>query len=525
MASSDPRRIVALLVLDGWGLSVRESGNAIMQADTPVMDELFGNRPSGVLSASGESVGLPHGLVGNSEVGHLHLGAGRVVKQDLTRINESIMDGTFYQNPVFISAVHHAKSNGTSLHLMGLLSHGQVHADAAHLYALLELIKQQGFEKEVYIHVFADGRDTHPRQAKDSVRELEEVTKRLGLGTIATVSGRQYAMDRAHNWKRIRKVYQAIVDGEGPTAHDAEHALESAYKQGLSDQRIPPTVLTGEDGKPLATMQDEDVVIFFNLRSDRARQLTKPFVLHEDFEFFDRKRVLHDLYFVGMTNFGDDLPMSIAFPAHPVKNAIPEVLSSQHGVRQLYVAEEEKFAHVSYFFRGGSSVPYGNEERVMVDSIDNALYEEHPGMSSSEVANIVVSAIESTEDHLFVMANIPNADVLGHLGNVETAVHGIEHADREIGRIVEAVKKRGGHLVVTADHGNAEEMKDPETGEALTSHTTNPVPCVVVSEREDLPDHLPDGGLENVAPTVLDLLDVEQPEEMTAKSLIRQQND
>ncbi len=512
------QRLAVLLVLDGWGLAVRREGNAIAQANIPTMTKLFSEGPHAVLSASGESVGLPHGLMGNSEVGHLHLGAGRVVPQDLVRINEAITNGTFFHNPVFISAIHHARSNGTRLHVMGLLSHGGVHSEAAHLYALLQLIQQQGFDKDVYLHIFTDGRDTAPQSAKGLMNELVRYTTDLGVGKIATIAGRHYAMDRAHNWERVQKVYEAVVEGKGLQAHDAEHVIDAAYKEGQTDQTILPTVLVDENGKPVATMEDRDVVIFFNLRSDRARQLTKPFVLTE-FPFFERKKVLHDLYFVGMTNFGDDLPMSIAFPADYVKNALPETLARAHNVEQYYVAEEEKYAQVAYFFHGGSSIPYANEKKCMVDSLGIASYIDQPEMSTKSVADAVIQEVEHAEKNFFALANFANADVLAHTGDFAATVKGIEAVDAQVARVLAAVQKRGGSLVVTADHGHAEEMLDAETGNPRTAHTSHPVPCAIVTDRR-LPKRLPEGGLANVAPTILDLLGIEKPAEMTEESLL-----
>ncbi|MCA9375653.1 MAG: 2,3-bisphosphoglycerate-independent phosphoglycerate mutase [Candidatus Doudnabacteria bacterium] len=518
MTNRSQHQRVVLLVLDGWGLSLHEEGNAIARANTPVMDRLVSSEFGTVLSASGESVGLPHGLAGNSEVGHLHLGSGRIVPQDLTRINAAIQDGTFFQNPVFLSALHHARSNGSKLHIMGLLSHGGVHSEASHLYALLEMIRDRGFEKETFLHIFTDGRDTPPRHAQTQLAELQEIMNELGCGHIASVSGRHYAMDRAHNWKRVQKVYDVMVEGKGQTATSAQEAIERAYDQGLDDQHIPPTVITNGGDAPVATLAEDDVVIFFNLRSDRARQLTKPFVLR-DFSFFPRKTVLDHVHFVGMTNFGDDLPMSIAFPADPVRNAIPEVLSRRQNLRQLYIAEEEKFAHVSYFFRGGSSIPYDNEERVMVDSLDIESYKAKPDMSSNEVTELVEKAVRSAEGELFVLANYPNADVLGHTGDLEATIQAIEALDVHIGELVKVAEETNTHLIITADHGNAEELIDPETGEVRTQHTTNPVPCILLTPRE-LPKTLQEGGLINVAPTILDLLGIEPPTEMTATSLV-----
>lgn len=505
------------IVLDGWGLALPSRGNAIELAKTPVFDNLWKNYSQTSLQASGEVVGLPQGVMGNSEVGHINLGAGRVVKQDLKIINESIEDETFFQNPVLLSAIQHAKANGSNLHLMGLLSDGGVHSDIHHLYALLDLIKRSKFSKEVYIHGFTDGQDTPHKSALKYLRDLDKKIKEYGVGKVASLAGRYYAMDRAHNWERNQMVYDMLVNGQGKRAKNPFAAVEKAYREGKTDEFIEPTIISS-DHKPVSTINDRDVVIFFNLRSDRARQLTKPFVLH-DFDLFPRKKHLEDLFYVGLTNFGDDLPMSIAFPEFRVKNALPEYLGQFSNFKQLYIAEEEKFAHVAYFFHGGSSVPIANEERIMISSPDVDTYDQQPEMSAGEVTDVIKNNLERARIHDFIMVNFANPDMLGHTGKLPAVIKGVEYVDKCLGRIMAVIDRLDGQAVITADHGNAEKMIDPETGEENTTHTTNPVPFIVF-DKHRRKKKLKEGILGNVAPSVLDLLSLDKPEEMDRGSLL-----
>lgn len=506
-----------LIILDGWGLSIPSKGNAIAKARTPNFNNLWEHYPKTTLQASGEAVGLPHGLMGNSEVGHINLGAGRVVKQDLTIINESIEDGTFFQNPVLLSAIQHARANGSNLHLMGLLSDGGVHSDIHHLYALLKLISESSYNKEVYIHGFTDGQDTAHKSAKKYLEDLEKKIKKYKTGRLASLAGRYYAMDRAHNWERNKMVYDMLVHGKASKARSPYEVVEQAYAQGKTDEFIEPTIILN-DHQPIAKIKDRDVIIFFNLRSDRARQLTKPFVLY-DFDLFDRGNYLGDLFFVGMTNFGDDLPMSIAFPDYRVKNSLPEFLGNFKSLKQLYIAEEEKFAHVAYFFHGGSSVAIPNEERIMIASPEVKSYASVPPMSAGEVTKVITENITRARLHDFILVNYANPDMLGHTGNFRAVVEGVEYVDGCLGKLLKALDVVGGRAVVTADHGNAERMLDPETGEADTKHTTNPVPFIIYDKRVKN-KKLKEGLLGNVAPSVLGLMNIDKPEEMTEASIL-----
>lgn len=509
-------RPVVLTILDGFGMNMSTRGNAVYHAKKPTFDMLMKRYPSAVLQASGEAVGLPHGLMGNSEVGHINLGAGRVVKQELTKINEAIENKSFFKNPVLLSAIQHAKANGAKLHIMGLISDGRVHSDYHHVLALLQMIKDNDFDKEVFIHAFTDGRDVAPRSAAEYFSVLQKEMDEIGVGTIATAVGRSIAMDRAHNWERIKMTYELLTEGKGKKVTAVQEGIDDLYTDEWSnDQHIEPMVMVDQQGNPKAVIEDRDVVIFINLRSDRARQLSKPFVL-KDFDEFERKVVLKDIFFVGLTNFGEDLPMSIAFPEFPVDNALPQILSEK-GLRQLYIAEEEKYAHVTYFFHGGLTTDYPGETKVIVDSKSEEDYRLHPEMSLETVTEKVVSAIHSRE-YDFILLNIANPDMVGHTGDFDAAVKAIEFSDKSVGMIYEAVKKVDGVLVLTSDHGNADEMIDPETGEVVTKHSTHPVPFILADHTEDLV--IEEGNLGDVAPTILHLFGIEKPKEMTGESLI-----
>lgn len=506
---------VILVVLDGFGMSIAYQGNAITTAKTPSFSFLWENYPRTILAASGEAVGLPHGLAGNSEVGHLNMGAGRIVKQELTKINEAIKNKSFFQNPVLLSAIKWAKASKTNLHLMGLLSDGGVHADYRHLFALLKLIKNSGLKKNVFIHAFTDGRDVAPRSAEKYFHELEARIEEIGLGKVASLVGRGYAMDRAHNWERVKIVYEMMTEGKARHAKDPIEALQKDYGQGLSDQFIEPTIIAKNHEFP-GKLRDNDAIIFFNLRSDRSRQLSKPFVL-KDFKIFKRKITLNNLFFVGLTNFGDDLPMSVAFPEFPISNTLPSVLGRQYGLKQFYIAEEEKFAHVTYFFHGGSSLAVPNEKRIMIDSVDIKNYASLPEMSSKKVTETLLKQLKKKEDD-FYMVNFANSDMVAHTGDFKATVKAIEIVDRYLGEIYAEVKKQNGTLIVTADHGNAEGMIDPETNAIVTRHTNSPVPFIIMNHLGKRV--LREGVLGNVAPTILDLLEIEKPREMTEESLL-----
>lgn len=509
-------RPVVLTVLDGVGMNMSTRGNAVHHAKKPFFDYLMKNYPSTVLQASGEAVGLPRGLMGNSEVGHINLGAGRIVKQELTKINEAIENESFARNPVLLSAIQHAKANGSKLHIMGLMSDGRVHSDYNHVFELLKMIKNNDYKKEVFIHAFTDGRDVAPRSALEYFTALQKKMDEIGKGTLASVVGRSIAMDRAHNWERIQKTYELLTEGKGKKITNIHDCVGECYTNDwANDQHIQPTVVVDENENPRAVIEDRDVVIFINLRSDRARQLSKPFVLKE-FSEFERNVVLKDIFFVGLTNFGDDLPMSIAFPEFPVANTLPEVLS-ERGMKQLYIAEEEKYAHVTYFFHGGSTTDYPGEKKIIIDSKSEEDYRKSPEMSLATVVEKLVQNIKSDEFD-FLMVNIANPDMVGHTGDFDAAVKAFEIVDSELKKVYEAVKEVDGVLMITSDHGNIDEMLDPENEEVVTKHSTHPVPFILVDHTQNL--EIEEGNLGDVAPTILHLLGIKKPKEMTGESLI-----
>jgi 2,3-bisphosphoglycerate-independent phosphoglycerate mutase len=511
---------VVLIVMDGYGCNDNPRGNAITQAETPVLDRLVAANPHGLLGASGLSVGLPEGQMGNSEVGHLNLGAGKVVYQDFTRVSKSIEDGDFFQNPALLAACRHAVENGSILHVMGLIGYGGVHAHQQHLYAVLDLSHRQGVQN-VAIHAFTDGRDTLPHDALKAIRDLESKLSELDLGAIATVSGRYYAMDRDRRWDRSEKAYRALVKGEGEEAASAEHAIQQSYDAGVTDEFILPTVIK-LDGRPVATVGNGDAAIVFNFRTDRPRQLVRAFV-QPDFEGFDRGPILNDLEFVTMTEYEKDLPVKIAFPSQDVEMPLARVVS-EHGLKQLHGAETEKYAHVTFFFNGGREQPFPGEDRILVPSPRHVgTYDKIPEMSAEGIADQVVESLKR-KDYGFVLVNFANADMVGHTGSMEAAVKAVETVDRCVGRVVDAAVEKGGVVVITADHGNAEQMVDYETGGPFTSHTIDyPVPIVVVvgNNRKFLDCRIRAGGvLADVAPTVLFLMGLSRPPQMEGKNLL-----
>ncbi|RJQ52277.1 MAG: 2,3-bisphosphoglycerate-independent phosphoglycerate mutase [Actinobacteria bacterium] len=506
-----PRPLV-LVVLDGWGVGSGGPEDATAVADTPNLDRLERECPHTTLKSSGLAVGLPEGQMGNSEVGHLNLGAGRVVYQDLTRISAAIDDGTFFGNPVLVEACERAKRSRGALHLMGLLSDGGVHSQLTHLFALLELAKRQGQEK-VFLHMFLDGRDVPPQSALTYVDELERECARLGVGAIATIMGRYYAMDRDKRWERVKKAWDAIVHGEGQKAASAREAVERSYAEGAVDEFVVPAVIE-HHGAPLGKVRDGDTVVFFNFRSDRARELTWAFVL-SDLEGLDRGRV-PKVYYATMTEYDERLVVPIAFPQEELKNTIADVLSA-HGLRQFHTAETEKYAHVTFFLNGGVEEPKPGEDRLMVPSPKVPTYDMQPEMSAFGVAGKVVEAIgKDVYDVIFV--NFANGDMVGHTGVMEAAVKAVEAVDDCIGRIVKALGEAGGEAIILSDHGNAEKMFD-ESGGPFTAHTSEEVPCIYVTARKDV--RLRSGGrLSDVAPTMLEILGIPQPAEMTGESLL-----
>ena len=498
--------LVGLVVLDGWGLNPKRENNAVALARTPVMDALMARYPHATLTTCGEAVGLPAGQMGNSEVGHLNLGAGRIVYQDLTRIDRAVADGTLASNAVLADALARAKPKGR-VHFIGLLSPGGVHSHEKHLFALIDAAEAAGVPR-VLVHAFLDGRDTPPRSAKASIVATE--THLRSRGAIATVSGRFYAMDRDKRWDRTEKAYRAMVEAAGPTAPTAEKALEAAYARHENDEFVVPTVIDGADG----AIGKGDVVIAFNFRPDRMRQISRA-LGDPSFDAFARPKAPLDLRYVCMTEYDETFPYPVLFTDEPLKKTIGEVVSAA-GIRQLRIAETEKYAHVTYFFNGSEETPFPGEERVLVPSPKVATYDQKPAMSAVEVTDEAVRRLSGSDIGFFVL-NYANADMVGHTGILDAAIKAVETVDTGLGRIVAAVEARGGVVMVTADHGNAEQMVDASTGEPQTAHTLNPVP-VLMAGGPPLPLH--PGILADVAPTLLQIMGLEAPPEMTGKSLL-----
>ncbi len=502
------KKPVMLVIMDGFGCSDRKQDNAVAQADLHVLPKLWKEYPHSYLGASGEDVGLPHGQIGNSEVGHLNIGAGRIVYQALTKITKDIQNGAFFKKPVLVEAMERARQQGTALHLLGLVSPGGVHSSEQHLFGLLQMAKQYGLSK-VYIHAFLDGRDVLPRSAGEYLQELEDKCAELGVGEIATISGRYYAMDRDKRWERVEKAYDAIALGQGPAEPDAQTCLEHSYANDISDEFVVPTIIRRH------AVEDGDSIIFFNFRPDRARQLTEAFV-SDGFAGFSRPKKLA-VYFATMTRYEDDLPAHVVYDKERIPDTLGEVLGKA-GKTQLRIAETEKYAHVTYFFNGGEETPNPGEDRILVPSPKVATYDLQPEMSAPVVTEKVIEQIKAgTYD--MIMLNFANADMVGHTGVFAAAVKAVETVDACIGQIVEALRTVDGQLLIIADHGNAEQMADPETGSPYTAHTTNHVPCILVSE-EHKGDTLHDGILADVAPTMLSLAGMAIPNAMTGKSLL-----
>jgi 2,3-bisphosphoglycerate-independent phosphoglycerate mutase len=505
-----------LIILDGWGISARREGNAVALSKTPFLDKIQADFTSTQLQACCESVGLPPNIMGNSEVGHLNMGAGRIVTQDLKIINDAIASGTFFANPTLLAALNHVRQHNSKLHLVGMISDGLVHSDIRFLYALLKMCRQNNIEK-VYIHAITDGIDVSRRSAKRYLKNLEEKIKEYGCGRIVTIGGRYYAMDRSHNYDRTARAYHAMVHGIGPFEKTAAAAIDRAYQYDLNDDMIEPTVIS-DSYKPHALVEAGDAFIFFNLRSDRTRQLSKPFVL-PDFDFFDRGPQIQNLNFVGMTNFGDDLPMAIAYLENRLVNSLPENLGRNAKISQLYISEEEKFSHVAYFFHGGSSQQYAKEKRIMVPSQKVKSYAQLPEMSAAAVTQGILQELADNQPE-FTLVNYANPDIVGHTGDLKAAIRALEFLDGQVQTVVKSVLQQQGTIFVTADHGNCEEMIDPKTKEILRKHTTNPVPFIVISDNPALKNiKLESGALGNIAPTVLKTMGLEIPREMTSPPL------
>lgn len=505
------KKLTMLMILDGFGENSNTNANAIAMANTPNIDKLMKTCPTTDIYTSGLNVGLPDGQMGNSEVGHTNIGAGRIVYQELTRITKSIEDGDFFSIPEFVGAIENCKKYNSKLHILGLLSDGGVHSHIRHLYGLLELAKRKDFE-EVYVHCFMDGRDTPPASGENYITALEEKMKEKGIGKIATLSGRFYAMDRDKRWQRVQKAYNALVNGEGEKATSATSAIESSYQKEVFDEFIEPTVIMNGEN-PVATIGEHDSVIFFNFRPDRAREITRTLVDKEFNEFETKKQ---DLYFVCMTSYDETMPnVQVAFKKAELKNTFGEYISEK-GLTQLRIAETEKYAHVTFFFNGGEEKQYPGEERILIQSPKVETYDLKPEMSAYEVTEKVVEAINANKYNCIIL-NYANPDMVGHTGNLEAAIKAIETVDECVGKVVEAVNNQHGVLLITADHGNAEQMIDYKTGEPHTAHTTNPVPLILVGMENA---QLKQGKLADLAPTMLEIMGLEKPEEMTGESII-----
>jgi phosphoglycerate mutase (EC 5.4.2.1) len=504
------------MIMDGWGYSPAYEGNAIAQASLPNFRSLESSYPGTLLKASGESVGLPAGQMGNSEVGHLNIGSGRVVYQELTRISKAVAEKELASNSVLIEAMTRVKTNGKALHFMGLLSDGGVHSHQDHLFALLEMAKDLGVER-IYIHTFLDGRDVLPQSAKEYLTLLEEKLQELEVGQIASVSGRFYAMDRDKRWERLEKSYRALVYGEGEKAAGALSAVEKSYHMRVNDEFVLPTVIVNSQGKPVAKIETGDSVIFFNFRADRAREITRAFV-DEEFSGFERPEHPY-VHFVCMTEYDVTISAPVAYPPQNLENTLGEVLG-QAGLKQLRIAETEKYAHVTFFFNGGIEEPNQGEERLLIPSPKVAAYNLQPEMSAFELTRELMDILRKNSFDVIIL-NFANPDMVGHTGVFAATVQALEAVDKCLGQIAGVIKELGGTLLVTSDHGNVESKLDLTTGLPLTAHSTNPVPFILVDERFKNHTLREGGALCDIAPTILELLKISKPLEMTGTTLIK----
>ena len=507
-------KFTALIIMDGFGERKDSEGNAVKLAGTPHISALEAEYPMTFIGASGMSVGLPDGQMGNSEVGHLNIGAGRIVYQELTRITKAIQDGDFFQVKEFNDAIDNCLKNGTDLHLFGLLSDGGVHSHNEHLYALVELAKKRGLDR-VYIHCFMDGRDVPPDSGKGYMEQLEAKLQEIGVGKIATVSGRYYAMDRDNRWERVQKAYDAIAKSEGEFNESAVAAMQASYDAGVMDEFVLPTVIT-QNGQPVARVKKDDSIIFFNFRPDRAREITRTFI---DPEFSGFAREYFPVYFVSMTQYDKTFPnIHVAYKPQTLENTLGEYLS-KNGVKQFRIAETEKYAHVTFFFNGGVEQPNPGEDRVLIPSPKVATYDLQPEMSAYEVTEKAVERIKSGEYGVMIL-NFANPDMVGHTGVLEAAEKAVRTVDECVGKVVDAILSVGGQVIITADHGNSELMIDPTTGGPFTAHTTNPVPFILVGKDWKGAKLREDGILADIAPTMLDMMDLPKPKEMEGTSMI-----
>jgi len=548
MSPVNPTKFVCLVVLDGWGMAAPGAGNAISQASTVNMNRFWASFPHTQLAASGEAVGLPRGEAGNTETGHLNLGAGRIVYQDLARINMSVADGSFFKNPALLAAIEHAKKNNSNLHYLGLIGAAGVHSNLEHLYALIQLAARQSF-KNVFLHLFTDGRDSPPTSAKTYINSVREVIAREGVGTIASIMGRYWAMDRDLRWDRTAKAYFALTKGQGHLVKTPEEAIEMSYSQGKTDEFIEPAIITQADGAPVTLIKDNDAAIFFNFRIDRPRQLSRAFVfqdfakanldfgydpylvkyakkheieLHPVQEPFERGRQLQNLFFVTMTEYGKTLDgAKVAFPPETVDMPLGRVIAEAQK-KQLRVAESEKERFVTFYFNGQQETAFEGEDRFITPSPKVATYDLKPEMSAREMTDSLLAKLrEENQQYSFILVNFANPDMVGHTGSIGPAVKACEVVDECVGKIANTVLAYGGSLLITADHGNVEQMINTQSGAIETEHSTNPVPLIVVSkEYLGNPSNLPAGILADIAPTVLALLGLTQPTSMTGRNLL-----
>ncbi len=502
---------VLLTIMDGWGYGEENSTNAIYSANTPNFDNITKTYPNTKIYADGEHVGLPEGQMGNSEVGHLNLGAGRIVFQELTRINNSIKTGEFFKNEQFLNAINHVNKNDSSIHFIGLVSDGGVHSSMDHLFALINLARQKGLKK-VYVHALLDGRDTPPQSAVEYVKQVNKKLLECSLPQVASVIGRYYAMDRDQRWDRVQKAYECLILGEGEKAVSGENGIKNCYKENITDEFVLPTVVDINNSR----ISDNDAVVFFNFRPDRAREITKA-INEKDFDGFSRKKVLKNLYYICMTQYDETFDIPVAYPPQEFKQILGDILEN-NGIKQYRTAETEKYAHVTFFFNGGVEKPYPGETRVLVNSPKVATYDLQPEMSAPEVTEKVIEAVKNDE-YQFILVNFANPDMVGHTGIREAAIKAVETIDESLGKILKAVKEENVTMLLTADHGNAEKMVDCETNQPFTAHTNNMVPFAVINYDKEI--KLKEGGkLADIAPTVLEIMDIEKPEEMTGVSLI-----
>ncbi len=508
-------RPAVLLIFDGWGLSEKEEHNAIFAANTPVWDRLWKEHPHTAINTSGSSVGLPSGQMGNSEVGHLNLGSGRVVYQEFTRVSRSIRTGSFFKNRTLTDAVDLTLEKNHALHIFGLLSPGGVHSHEKHIHAMVELAVQRGVKK-IYVHAFLDGRDMPPKSAKPSLEAMQAKFDELGVGQFASIVGRYYAMDRDHRWERVQQAYELITEGRAEfAASDAVTALQMAYDRGESDEFVKATRIVPEGGEPVR-METGDVVISMNYRSDRARQITRAFI-EADFDCFKRRLAPRLGAFASLTEYNKNFDIPVAFPAERLENVFGEYISKL-GLHQLRLAETEKYAHVTFFFNGGVEAPFEGEDRILIPSPDVATYDLKPEMSAPEVTDNLVDAIGSG-NYDVIIVNFANGDMVGHSGIFEASVQAVEVLDHCLGRVLRALHKTDGAMLVTADHGNVEQMQDDETGQAYTAHTCNPVPLIYVGNKAS--EFMEGGSLCDIAPTLLQIMELPQPPEMTGHGLLK----